>query len=180
MELNAMPRGNNINLTDGRPLGSMVASALEVSVVALLSDPGTSGAYGTAQTLDVPTVKAMESRQHSWTLFYKRVLSFLGAKDDALEINWPKIETEPSQRMTQALALAYEGKAIWQDEYRAAIIEVLDVPRLHLDPPPVDGSNDSNADNSASAVPGQGNSGAVGSMQDNANDQRDADNAPVA
>jgi hypothetical protein len=156
----------------------MVASALEVSVVALLSDPGTSGAYGTAQTLDVPTVKAMEARQQSWTLFYKRVLNFLGAKADALEVNWPKIETEPSQRLTQALALAYEGGAIWQDEYRQAIIEVLDVPRLHLTPP-IDATSPSGNSN-ASAVPSQGNSGAVGSMQNNANDQRAADNAPVA
>lgn len=178
MDLSSMPRGNSVNLTDGRPLGSMVASALEVSVVALLSDPGTSGAYGTAQTLDVPTVKAMEARQQVWTLFYKRILQFLGAKTDALEINWPKIETEPSQRLTQALALAYEGKAIWQDEYRAAIIETLDVPRLHLDPPPVDGQAAGNS--TASAVPSQGNSGAVGSMQNNANDQRAQDNKPVA
>ncbi len=181
MDLSAMPRGNNVNLTDGRPLGSMVASALEVSVVALLSDPGTSGAYGTAQTLDVPTVKAMESRQQVWSLFYKRVLSFLGAKDDALAVNWPKIETEPSQRLTQALALAYESKAIHQDEYRAAIIEVLDVPRLHLEPPVDPNAADpAAATNAASAVPSQGNSGTVGSMQDNANDQRAGDNAPVA
>jgi hypothetical protein len=180
MELSQMPRGSSINLTDGRPLGSMVASALEVSVVALLSDPGSSGAYGTAQTLDVPTVKAMESRQQVWSLFYKRVLTFLGAKDDALAVNWPKIETEPSQRLTQALALAYESGAIWQDEYRAAIIEVLDVPRLHLTVP-MDASTDPNANADAgSAIPSQGNSGAVGSMQDNANDQRAGDNAPIA
>jgi hypothetical protein len=120
----------------------------------------------------------MESRQQSWTLFYKRVLSFLGAKTDALEVNWPKIETEPSQRLTQALALAYEGGAIWQDEYRAAIIEVLDVPRLHMTPP-TDNSN-SASDSTASAVPSQGNSGVAGSMQDNANDQRAGDNAPIA
>lgn len=181
MDLSSMPRGNSINLTDGRPLGSMVASALEVSVVALLSDPGTSGAYGTAQTLDVPTVKAMESRQQVWSLFYKRVMTFLGAKTDALEVNWPKIETEPSQRLTQALALAFESKAIWQDEYRAAIIEVLDVPQLHLEPPTdaVDSPND-NSNDSASAIPSQGNSGTVGSMQDNSNDQRAGDNAPLA
>lgn len=177
MDLSSMPRGNSVNLTDGRPLGSMVASALEVSVVALLSDPGTSGAYGTAQTLDVPTVKAMEARQQIWTLFYKRVLQFLGAKNDALEVNWPKIETEPSQRLTQALALAFQTKAIHQDEYRSAIIEVLDVPELHMGPPPVDVVADPSA---ASAIPSQGNSGAVGSMQDNANDMRAADNAPVA
>jgi hypothetical protein len=175
MDLSAMPRGNAVNLTDGRPLGSMVASALEVSVVALLSDPGTSGAYGTAQTLDVPTVKAMEARQQVWTQFYKRVLAFLGAREDAVDVNWPKIETEPSQRLTQALALAYESGAIWQDEYRAAIIEVLDVPRLRNEVP-----NSDNAQQDGSAIPSQGNSGSVGSMQDNGNDVRAQDNAPVA
>lgn len=181
MDMAAMPRGNSINLTDGRPLGSMVASALEVSVVALLSDPGSSGAYGTAQTLDVPTVKAMESRQHAWTLFYKRVMYFLGAKADALEVNWPKIETEPSQRLTQALALAYETGAIWQDEYREAVIETLDIPRLH-DSVPTEQNVDSTGDaaNNSSAIPSQGNTGAVGSTQDNANDQRAGDNAPIA
>lgn len=173
MELSSLPRASAIDLTDGRPLGSMVASALEVSVVALLSDPGTSGAYGTAQTLDVPTVKAMEARQHVWTLFYKRIMNFLGARD--VEINWPKIETEASQRMMQALALAKETNAIWDDEYREAVIETLDIPKLHTTNPPVDGQQDT-----GSAVPSQGNSGAVGSMQDNANDLRQSDNAPTA
>jgi hypothetical protein len=177
MDLSALPRGSAVNLTDGRPLGSMVASALEVSVVALLSDPGTSGAYGTAQTLDVPTVKAMEARQQVWSQFYKRVLAYFGAKDDAVDVNWPKIETEPSQRLTQALALAYETGAIHQDEYRAAIIEVLDVPRLRDTVPGTDNNQDNNA---GSPIPSQGNSGAVGAMQDNGNDVRPQDNAPTA
>lgn len=167
MELSSMPRAGSVDLTDGRPLGSMVASALEVSVVALLSDPGTSGAYGTAQTLDVPTLKAMEARQHVWAQFYRRVMDFIGVKDVA--INWPKIESEPSQRLMQALALAHETGAIWDDEYRDAVIETLDVPRLHATPPPREGDNES------SAIPSQGNSGAVGSMQDNANDLADSD-----
>ena len=174
MELSSLPRASAIDLTDGRPLGSMVASALEVSVVALLSDPGTSGAYGTAQTLDVPTIKAMEARQHVWTLFYKRIMAFLGARD--VEINWPKIETESSQRLMQALALARETNAIWDDEYRAAVIETLDIPKLHENLPPEQGAEQA----AASAIPSQGNSGTVGSMQDNANDLRDSDNAPVA
>ena len=180
MELSSMPRGNAVDLTNGRPLGSMVASALEVSVVALLSDPGSSGAYGTAQTLDVPTVKAMEARQHVWTLFYKRVLRFLGAKDAQLEINWPKIETEPSQRFTQALALAYESGAIWDDEYRDAILEALDVKKLHATPPRADAEDVVNDGTDNSVIPSQGNSGSVGSMQDNANDLRDGDNQPTA
>lgn len=172
MELSSMPRAGSVDLTDGRPLGSMVASALEVSVVALLSDPGTSGAYGTAQTLDVPTLKAMESRQHVWTQFYKRVMEFIGAKDIA--INWPKIESEPSQRLMQALALAHETGAIWDDEYREAVIETLDVPRMHPTPPPRQGDIDD------SVIPSQGNSGAVGSMQNNANDLEQADSNPTA
>ncbi len=184
MELSSMPRsGSTVDLTNGRPLGSMVASALEVSVVALLSDPGTSGAYGTAQTLDVPTVKAMEARQQVWTMFYRRVFKFLGANMDTLQINWPKIETEPSQRMTQALALAYESGALWDDEYREAILEVLDVAKLHDAPPRVDAedvTNDGSEDQGDSPLPGQGQTGAVGSMQDNANDLRDQDANPTA
>lgn len=175
MDLSSLPRANAIDLGTGRPLASMVAAALEVSVVALLSDPGASGAYGTAQTLDVPTVKAMESRQFVWTNFYKRVLKFIGAKE--LEVNWPKIETEPSQRLMQALALARETGAIWDDEYREAVIETLDVPKLHDTVPPM---GDEEMDSDSSPIPGQGNSGAVGSMQDNANDLRDADNNPIA
>jgi len=179
MELSSMPRSGSVNLNDGRALGSMVASALEVSVVALLSDPGTSGAYGTAQTLDVPTVKAMEARQQVWTLFYRRVMKFLGANMLELEINWPKIETEPSQRMMQALALAHEAGALWDDEFRDAVIETLDIAKLHNTPPSDQGMDSSNND-SGSIVPSQGNSGAAGSMQDNANDLRPADNAPIA
>jgi hypothetical protein len=175
MELSSLPRANSVNLSDGRALGSMVASALEVSVVALLSDPGSSGAYGTAQTLDVPTVKAMEARQSVWTQFYFRVLKFMGTKTEMLEINWPKIETEPSQRYTQALALARQTGAIWEDEYRNAIIEALDIAKLHDDvPPPPEPQA------SGSAIPSQGNSGAVGAMQDNGNDVRPADNKPTA
>lgn len=179
MELSSMPRANSVDLSNGRALGSMVASALEVSVVALLSDPGSSGAYGTAQTLDVPTVKAMEARQAVWSQFYFRVMKFLGAKTEVLEINWPKIETEPSQRMMQALALAKEQGAIWDDEFRNAVIEVLDIAKLHdAAPSSVDAQMDQQA--SSSTVPSQGNSGAVGSMQDNANDLRQSDENPNA
>jgi hypothetical protein len=177
MELSSMPRANSVDLTNGRPLGSMVASALEVSVVALLSDPGTSGAYGTAQTLDVPTVKAMEARQAVWTQFYFRVMKFLGAKVETLEINWPKIETEPSQRMMQALALAHENGALWDDEFRNSVIETLDIAKLHDAPPPKPKTPKAAA---PSSVPSQGNSGSAGSMQNNANDLQQADAKPTA
>lgn len=174
MEMSSMPRSNTVDLGTGRPLASMVASALEVSIVALLSDPGTSGSSATAQTLDIPTMKAMESRQAVWSQFYKRVLVFLGAPE--VNVNWPKIEVEATQRMMQAYALAKETNAIWDDEYREAVIELLDVPKMHIGSPPIFDELQSDS----SSVPSQGNSGAVGSMQTNANDQRAADDAPIA
>jgi hypothetical protein len=169
MELASLPRtSNSVDLGNGKPLAAMVAAALEVSVVALMSDPGTSGAYGVAQTLDIPTTKAMQARQRLWELYLDRIMRFFGQKETA--IKWPKMETESSYRMVQSLALAYEAGAIWQDEMRAAVMDELDVHSLHATPPNSDQSD------SGSAVPSQGNSGEVGSMQDNSNELRDLDN----
>lgn len=169
MELASLPRtSNSVDLGNGKPLAAMVAAALEVSVVALMSDPGTSGAYGVAQTLDIPTTKAMQARQRLWELYLDRIMRFFGQKETM--IKWPKMETESSYRMVQSLALAYEAGAIWQDEMRAAVMDELDVHSLHATPPNSDQSD------SGSAVPSQGNSGEVGSMQDNSNELRDLDN----
>lgn len=172
MELASLPRtSNSVDLGNGKPLAAMVAAALEVSVVALMSDPGTSGAYGVAQTLDVPTTKAMQARQRLWELYLDRVMKFFGQRETI--VKWPKMETESSYRMVQSLALAYEAGAIWQDEMRAAVMDELDVHSLHSTPPGQDEPQDSEPE---SIVPGQGNSGAVGSMQDNSNELRDMDN----
>ena len=163
MDLSAMPRaGAGADLSFGKPLAAMVASALEVSVVALLSDPGTSGAYGVAQTLDVPTTKAMQARQRMWEDFLKRILQFFG--DKKAEVKWPKMESESSFRQLQSLALAHEAGALWGDEFRAAVLDELDVVALRSSVPDLSGQS------SGSVVPSQGNSGAVGSMQSNSND----------
>ena len=176
MELASLPRtSNSVDLGNGRPLAAMVASALEVSVVTLMSDPGTSGAYGVAETLDVPTLKAMQSRQQSWEAYFKRVFRFFGDKN--AQVKWPKMESESSFRKLQSLALAKESMALWPDEFRAAVLDELDVVALR-DSVPEDAQSDvSNSSDNSSAVPSQGNSGSVGSMQDNANDLRDQDNA---
>lgn len=167
MELASLPRtSNSVDLGNGKPLAAMVAAALEVSVVALMSDPGTSGAYGVAQTLDIPTTKAMQARQRLWELYLERVMRFFGQRE--VEVKWPKMETESSYRMVQSLALAYEAGAIWQDEMREAVMDELDVTPMHSRPP--------GSEPEGSNVPSQGNSGSVGSMQDNSNDLRDIDN----
>lgn len=170
MELSALPRtSNSVDLGNGKPLAAMVASALEVSVVSLLSDPGTSGAYGVAQTLDMPTTKAMQARQKLWEGYLLRVLAFFGEKRAV--IKWPKMENESSYRQIQSLALAKESNAIWADEYRNAVLDELDVVALRAEAPD---DNTASAD-SSNILPSQGNSGAVGSMQDNSNDLRSMD-----
>ena len=173
MELASLPRtGNSVDLGNGRPLAAMVASALEVSVVALMSDPGTSGAYGVAQTLDVPTLKAMQARQKLWELYMGRIFRFFG--DKKVTVNWPKMESESSYRQLQSLALAKESGAIWMDEFRASVLDELDIVALHDNAP-----EDAMAApaGSGSSLPSQGNSGSVGSMQDNSNELRNIDNS---
>lgn len=190
MELSSLPRSGSINLNDGRALAAMVASSLEVSVVTLMSDPGTSGAYGTAQTLDVPTIKAMQARQKIWEQLFERVLRFFGAGKNAA-VKWPKMEQEATYRQIQAISLAYEAGALWEDEYRSAVLDELDVVPMHTGISPLaaqkqdaamsDGAADSGSQSSSgSVVSGQGQSGAVGKMSNSDNSLRDMDNNPTA
>ena len=189
MELNSLPRTNSVDLSSGRALAAMVASALEVSVVTLMSDPGSSGAYGTAQTLDVPTIKAMQARQQIWNEMFSRVLRFFGASNKA-GVKWPKMEQEATYRQIQAISLAYEAGALWEDEYREAVLDELDVVPMHKSISPMaqakldglDGSDSSNDNNSTSAPAssGQGQSGAVGRMSNSDNTLRDMDDQPTA
>jgi hypothetical protein len=81
------------------------------------------------------------------------------------------MENESSFRQLQSLALAKESNAIWADEYRAAVLDELDVVAKRPGVP-----EDGEAQATNSSVPSQGNSGAVGSMQDNSNELRDMDN----
>lgn len=172
VDLMPMPKaGNAYDFEAGRSIAAMIAAGLEVSIVALLADPGQSGAYGTAQTLDTPTMKAMQARQNIWTLFYKRLMRFIGATN--VEITWPSIEVEPTHRMVQALAMAWESGILTPEQYHSAIIDILDISNNGEGAPkgvmlpnnagyPETTSNDANPD--GGIVPGQGQSGSVGSL----------------
>ncbi len=185
MELTSLPRSGSVDLNNGRALAAMVASALEVSVVTLMSDPGSSGAYGTAQTLDVPTIKAMEARQKIWEQFFKRVLKFMGAR--TVEVKWPKMESEATYRRIQAVSLAYEAGGLWEDEYRSAVLDELDVVPLHKGISPAAQSRvaaitspQPSAPANSNATPSNGNSGAVGQLSNGDNSMRDMDARPTA
>lgn len=129
-DLVAMPRSGQVDMKDGQTIAAYVASALEVSLVALLSDPSTaSGSYGAAATLDGPSSNAARARQSLWTNFYKRIYRLVGVKD--ILVNFGKINEDPIYRTAQTLQIGFAYGAIHQDEFRAAFLDATDVVPIH-------------------------------------------------
>lgn len=104
IELSAMPRNNSIDLDTGRPLAAMAASAMEVSVDALLSGPGAEGGGGTP-VLDQSTLNAAYARQANWEDFFVRVLRLIGVPEPTVTFN--NIIVDPAFRNVQSLATAW-------------------------------------------------------------------------
>ncbi|WP_435744927.1 hypothetical protein [Nocardioides sp. SYSU DS0663] len=78
VSLEAIPKsGATIDSESGRPLASMVAAALGVSVVDLLADPGVTGARAVAETLDKPVVLEMNARRRLWTSVLQTILGYV-------------------------------------------------------------------------------------------------------
>jgi hypothetical protein len=121
---------------------------------------------------------------------FKRVLKFMGAR--SVEVKWPKMESEATYRQIQAISLAYEAGALWEDEYRDAILDELDVVPMHkgISPFAQDKVNNITATtapattapaaSSGSATPSKGNTGTVGQMSNSDNSLRSMDNQPTA
>lgn len=142
-----------VNMNNGQPLAAMVATSFGVPVIALLSSPGaTGGSYGAATTLDTPTLKGMRAVQDSWAVFYEEILRDLGSPKAVAA--FPNIDTDPEYRQIASIASAYGQRLLHQDEARDATMDLLDVPKLHENPPePLADPND--------AVSGQGKQGAA-------------------
>lgn len=136
-DLVSMPKAGQVNLRDGQALAGYVASSLEVSLIALLSDPGTaSGSYGAAASLDGPSAASARSRQEFWASFYRRCYRAVGIKD--IVVNFPKLTEDPVFRQAQTLQIGRAMGAIWSDEARVAFLEANDITPLHTDPPPLE------------------------------------------
>lgn len=194
-DLTPMPRaGSDVNFENGRPLASMVAAALGVSVVALTADPGAAGSsYGSAQTLDAPTILVMVSIQEAWKAFYEEFFRPWQPKKNEearLKVEFPSIETDPVYRQIQSLNMAYAAGALFQAEWRAAVLDLLDIadPKDglpvpdnfnagHLTPQEVQDAADKLAaqNNASDPVPRQGNSGNTGGDQGETNHDGDPD-----
>ena len=192
--LTAMPAmGSQVSFSNGRPIASLAASAIGISVVALLSDPGAAGSsYGAAQTLDVPTVLVMGVWQDLWKAFISEILLDVGANKDNLYVEFPAIENDVPYRQLASLAQAFVTGAIHREEYRSAVLDILDIPDQKQvdDLPEADQFNGAHAiapeyedeepdaegtSTSADPLPRQGNTGAVGKQQFDKNANRQAD-----
>lgn len=74
--------GKSYDFTPGMHILAAAATALEVSVIDLSSNPGAAGSsYGSAQTLDLPSRIAVAARRAEEAEFDEQVLRWLGAKN---------------------------------------------------------------------------------------------------
>lgn len=115
--------GKTYDFNGIRPVASLVATAMEVSIVHLLSDPGASGSsYGAASNLDLPTKRAMVARQNAWRAFIERVIKW-GTNED-LNVSFPSLDDPDPYREAQVVALAWNSGTVHADEVRPRFLEV--------------------------------------------------------
>ena len=186
IELNAMPRNNSVDLATGRPLAAMAATAMEVSVEALLSGPGAEGGGGT-QVLDQSTLNAAYARQGNWVDFYLRILRVIGGPDPSVTFN--NIIVDPAYRTIQSLGQAWMTGLFDPQVMQDAMAEQLGIEAPGAVPngvlvPNNTGSfantgNTLGAGNPNNVATSQGNSGAgVDDLSDGDNSNRDTQDNP--
>ena len=160
-----------VNMNNGQPLIAAVAASFGVPVIDLLSSPGaTGGSYGAATSLGPGIIKGFEALQDSWTLFFEEILHDIGAPK--VIVSFPNLETDPPYRQITSIAAAVELGILWPDEARTAMLEIMDVPKMHDKAPP-------KPENSGTVVSKQGVSadGVVGATTNAGSDtNHDSDN----
>ncbi len=108
--------GSTVDFDKGSALAAAIASGLQVSKVVITSDPG-SGNRATAETLDLPTLKAMEARQLLHTERFTELFDFWGAtitpvvnkkngERETKEAAAPEREQKPAEQATSTETFA--------------------------------------------------------------------------
>lgn len=170
------PTGSQVDFSKGVALATAIASGLEVSLVVITSDPG-SGTRATAETLDLPTLKAMESRQNLWVDSFKELFEYWG--DEDIEVTFPPIYSETTKDRVSALGTLVELNILYAEEARKEALDILGIaPYKPWDELP---ENKINEQSRASIIPGQGVSGGISAQggglhtQNEARDNRSED-----
>lgn len=122
--------GKSYDFDGIRAVAAQVATALEVSIVHLLSDPGAAGSsYGSASNLDLPTKRAMVSRQNTWAEYLQRVIKWGTDKD--VQVTFPSLDDPDPYREMQIKAVAWNTGLVHADEARPEVLEVAGMDSLH-------------------------------------------------
>ena len=145
---NAMPAtGSQVDFSKGAALAAAIAAGLQVSKTIITRDPG-EGNRATAETLDLPTLKAMESRQRLHTDRFLDLFEFWGAditpavssKDRETQeaeaanagsgyalVTWPQIESDSTKDRISAVGSAAELGIIFKQEARKDALDTLGI-----------------------------------------------------
>lgn len=128
--------GATIDSQSGRPLAAMVASATDLPVTMILSDPGVTGARAVAETLDKPTHLLMGMRRNLWGDTIRAILGhvidaavrapqgplrgtivtdpitgldrieLLGGQDRTIDVTWPELDDTDPASLIDAITKA--------------------------------------------------------------------------
>lgn len=113
--------GRGYDFDSLRPVLAAAATAIDISVVALSSDPGAAGSsYGSAATLDMPTRLAMEARRSIHIEFEKEILAWLGA-DDARVWFKPLMDGAELYRLVQEVVLKWSTGTYSPEQIKAEL-----------------------------------------------------------
>lgn len=160
---------SSFNFAAARPLAAMAATAWNVSVVDLLSDSSAAGSsYGAGNLLTAGMQNAMNGMRDEWRQFYSDVFEVMGF--DRPRISFPPMEKPDTYRMAQELTLY--SIALTDEEYRAAVLDRLDITGDATKIPPMLKARGEVPKQAAS--PGQGQSNGTGGQDSGQrNDLRD-------
>jgi hypothetical protein len=146
-DIAALPAtGSQVDFSKGSAMAAAIAAGLEVSLVVILSDSGNSN-RAAESSLDLPTLKAMESRQAIHTDRFLEIFEFWGADitpprggTKSIEeaktpgepagyaiITWPQIESDTTKDRIAALGTAVEEGILYKQEARKDALDVFGI-----------------------------------------------------
>lgn len=118
--------GSQVDFTKGSPLASAIAAGLEVPQAVIVKTTGDAGSNAAEKTLDLPTLKAMETRQKLWGHGFEVLFRFWGSEE--AEIVWPQIETDTTKDRVAALVQATrDAELLYPEEARKELISIFGI-----------------------------------------------------
>jgi len=145
----------SFNFAAARPIAAMAATAWNVSVVDLLSDSSAAGSsYGAGNLLTAGMQNAMSGMRDEWSQFYADIFEVMGLGRPV--ISWPPMNEPDTYRMAQELTLY--SIALSDEEYRAEVLDRLDIPGDSKAIPPMLKARGEAPKQAASPDQGQSNS----------------------